>query len=195
MTPASTRVRLDCRRTVKAYEVKLSTGTFSEGENTSQWSAVWDAETLALLEYSYRMEGEGGGFQAVYQAANQDRGLVVTLPEGEETAALPEGVLLELEWPWRSMYLSAQAGTAYKTPLGHLLLWDPELEKSVPGVKEELLRVYPLEKLQTPAGSFETWKIALGREEAAWYESGGRGRVVQYDDGMVVYSLQKIDPK
>lgn len=185
--PQGDTVTLTCKRQVQAYEIQLDTGYFSEGAGSQEWFARWDAGTLALLEYTYT---NNGSTPSGYTASLQEGSLVVDLSEREdESALLPEGALLELEWLWRAVQVSAQPGISYKVPFTHLMRWDNSQGKSVPLVETELLSVSPLERISVPAGEFETWKVSIGREEAAWYTLSKPYRLVQFDDGMTLYSL------
>lgn len=76
-----------------------------------------------------------------------------------------------------------------KVPFAYRMHWNNQLEKSQPEVETELLRAFPLEKLTVPMGSYDTWKVTIG-DEAAWYSINDPTLIVQYDDGMVTYSLK-----
>lgn len=185
--PQGETVTLTCRRQVQAYEIQLENSYFSEGAGSREWFARWDAGTLALLEYTYSEQGDDS---PGYTAALQEGSLVVDLPDTEdEIALLPEGALLEYEWPWRAVQVSVQAGISYKIPFTHIMRWDESQGKSVPMVETELLSVSPLEKISVPAGDFETWKVSIGHEGTAWYTRSTPSRLVQFDDGMTLYSL------
>jgi membrane protease YdiL (CAAX protease family) len=179
--PDGELLRLHCTRTVTAYQAKVGNSFFQEGDSTSQWTAAWDTNTLALKEYTYQMQAEG----APAITAQLEAG---TLVSGEENQpiALPQGVLVEKEWPWRAAFMDKSA-TAYQLPYAHLMRWDESQKKSLPGLQEALMHIAPLEHIETPAGSFETHRIRLDQEQA-WY-ADTQPLPVQYDDGMVIYSL------
>jgi hypothetical protein len=75
-------------------------------------------------------------------------------------------------------------------PFINLLRWDQEKSKSIPSLTIQLLSQHPLEKLNLPAGTFDAWKVIVAGQ-AAWYAADDSGfpRPVQFDDGMVIYSL------
>lgn len=58
-------------------------------------------------------------------------------------------------------------------------------------MREELLRLFPLDPITVPAGRFDAWKVTIEADKAAWYSSGSDPALLRYDDGMSVYSLVK----
>lgn len=187
------RIQLDCTRAVQAYEVNLGSSMYAEDDNTATWSAQWDAATLELLAYTFTREHSAG---SIFSVELKDGQLIVTSPDGVETLAVAPGgpdtaSFFEFEWAWRSNALIAEPGSVIQAPFGRLLRWDEKLQKSVPSLKDELLRVTASEPLDLPAGSFSAWKISFG-DQAAWYARDAQGslRPIQFDDGMTTCVLQ-----
>lgn len=184
--PGTETVQLHCKREVRAYDITVGQSRFIEGDSVVEWSAKWDAKTMEMEDYSYTMQING---KQATLAQVKDGALVVNIPEGSQQAALPEHSLLQQEWPWRCGHLTVMSGITYKVPFAYRMHWNNQLEKSQPEVETELLRAFPLEKLTVPMGSYDTWKVTIG-DEAAWYSINDPTLIVQYDDGMVTYSLK-----
>jgi hypothetical protein len=189
VTPLGTKVSLDCSSSIQGYEVKLPSSYFKDVDHTDAWRVVWDGTTFAPLEYSFERKTPDG---SVYSAEVKDGKLVTTSPAGTDQADLPENFLVEYEWAWRVNDLNADIGSVYRVPFGYLLRWDQAQKKALPTFKDEILHVYPVETLDLPAGRFEAWKVTVAGQ-AAWYarDDTGYPRPVQFDDGMVIYSLVK----
>lgn len=182
--PAGGQIRLDCTRQVEAYEAQVATGFFSEIASTTHWTAAWDSKTLALLDYTYQQTSDAGQNSARLENSS----LIVESGDTMGQADLPNGSWIEFEWPWRAAHVLAQVGAAYKVPLGSLFYWEPDAKQSTPRFIPKVMRVLPLETIETPAGHFDTWKVQIG-DETAWFASNDKNYPgpVQYDDGMVTY--------
>jgi membrane protease YdiL (CAAX protease family) len=189
IAPQGARFRLDCTRTTRAYEVKLPSSYFADGGHTATWSAVWDSQTFDLLEFSFDLRpSKGQG----YRVDLKEGKLVATLPEGNLQADFPQNALLEFEWFWRVNDLNANVNQVLRVPFGYLLRWNESQKKSAPTITTEVLSSRPVETLSLPAGQFEAWSVTIAGR-TAWYARNDPSypRPIQFDDGMVTYSLVK----
>ncbi len=189
LTPQGAQFKLDCTRTIKAYQVQLGNSYYADGDHTAIWTAVWDSKTVDLLSFRFeRKATDGSGFQFTIK----DGELITTSPEGEDRTPVKGSTLLDYEWPWRLYLLKTELGPRFKVSHGYAMRWDEQLKKSLPTLNEELISLSPMETLTLPAGSFRAWKVSLAGQ-AAWYAENDPDapRPVQFNDGMVTYSLQK----
>lgn len=189
ITPQGARVRLDCTRAIRAYEVKLPSSYFADGDHIATWNAVWDSQTFDLLEFSFALRPSLG---PGYQADLKEGKLIATLPEGSLQADLPQNALLEFEWLWRVNHLNVNVTQVSRVPFGYLLHWNEGQKKSSPTIATEVMVVRPVETLSLPAGQFEAWSVTVAGQ-TAWYARNdpSHPRPIQFDDGMVIYSLVK----
>jgi membrane protease YdiL (CAAX protease family) len=189
ITPQGSTFSLECNRTIQGYEIKIGSSDYSDMTHTATWKATWESSTFNLLDFSFeRQSTDGYGYQTVLR----DGQLITTSSEGMDQTQLAESVLLEYEWAWRVNDLNADVGSVFKTPFGYLVRWNEKLNKSVPALTTELLHVYPAETLDLPAGQYTAWKVTLAGQ-AAWFgkDDPSYPRPIQFDDGMVIYSLVK----
>jgi membrane protease YdiL (CAAX protease family) len=189
ISPQGARFRLDCTCTTRAYEVKLPSSYFSDAGHTAIWSAVWDSQTLDLLEYSFEQILSEGRGHSIHLKEGQ---LIAKTAEGSQQIELPKNALLEYEWVWRVNDLDADVNTFLRVPFGYGLHWNESQKKSVPTVTADTLAVRPVETLNLPSGQFEAWSVTVAGQ-TAWYARNDPAypRPVQFDDGMVIYSLIK----
>lgn len=189
ITPQGARFRLDCTRTTRAYEVKLPSSYFADDGHTATWNAIWDSQTFDLLEFSFELRNSAGFWR---QADLKEGKLISTFAEGSLQADFLQNALLEFEWFWRVNALKANVNQVLRVPFGYLLRWNESQKKSFPTVATEVLSIHPLETLSLPAGQFEAWSVTVAGQ-TAWYarKDSSYPRPIQFDDGMVIYSLVK----
>ncbi len=189
VTPQGTSFKMACSSSVQEYEIQVGKSYYKDVAHTSDWSATWDNQTLALQQYSFqRKNGDSLDYEA-------------NLANGQMTVKQADVIVItefgasnwsEYEWFWRAEIVNANPNTTWKIPFLYLMRWQEGPNVSGPGMKNELLREYALEKLEVPAGVFDVWKITLG-SQSAWYARVDEGypRPVKFDDGMLVYVLTK----
>ena len=197
LVPLSSEFEVDCEREVRGFELRTLGSYYLEVDHTAIWSATWNARTLDLEEFRFdRKSVTGGGFSVVFSGSTADvngtRTLNVTSQNGDGTLELSEPFLLEYEWAWRAAALQANSGERYRVPFGRMLVWNDQQQKSAPALNEETLTVGPFETLNLPAGKIEARKMSIAGQ-STWYAvvEGSIPRLVQWDDGMLVYLLEK----
>ena len=187
ITPENDQFSLDCVREIKGYQIQTPTGFFADGDHTAEWKARWDAQSLQLVDFSWqRKDTAGHNFDVVLQ----DGALSATDSTRTDVAQLAEDSWIEYEWAWRANTLEPEGGSLWQTSFGYLQLWDEREKDSTPTVKNEIVQITQVDGLQLPAGTFDAWKVSVGGQ-AAWYGKNDSGypRPIQFDDGMVLYSL------
>jgi membrane protease YdiL (CAAX protease family) len=187
ITPQGSNIHLDCADNIRAYEVPTSTGDIKDGNHTTTWSATWNTETMGLLDFIYERiyEEAGSNFRATVKGGR----LVVDNSTGMQEIALSPGDLVEYEWAWRVNALKPQVFTSIQAPFAYLLWRDEQAGKSHPALMNEVLQLYRFEPLDLPAGQFQAHKASLGGQ-SAWYANDHAGPV-RFDDGMLIYELEK----
>lgn len=189
LTPHGETFNLTCDSTIEPFEVKQGNSTWIDEGHTANLDVTWNS-AFDLQEYYYEMTNiHGAGFSY----AVKDGSLEMTTNTGEEnTTVLPEKYLMDFEWAWKVSALDGSGGLFYKSPYVYPLRWDNEAQKSVTLVQDEVIHIAGEETLTLPAGEFKAWKVTLG-SQTAWYALDDKlgPRPVQFDDGMLVYSLMK----
>ena len=149
LTPLGSSFRLDCERTIRAYEYKSGNSFYKDGNHRDTLRAEWDGKTMALLDFSYQRNGEEGSW---FTSTVKDGRVVSNDSSGEEAVTLETNSLVEFEWAWHAALLKANSGQAYSIPFASLMMWDDSKKKSVPVVKPAILDVGADETLALPQG-------------------------------------------
>ena len=182
-------VRLDCMRTIHAYEYRAGQSYYKDVNHEDVISADWDAKTMALQSFSLQRSGEDG---SVTTSTVDGGSLVSTAESGPEAISLDKNGLVEFEWAWHAALLKANSGESFSIPYAALMTWDESSQKSRPVVAPRLLRVYDDETLALPRGNITVRKVTLG-DLAAWYakddSTKGLPRPVKLDEGVLVYTV------
>jgi uncharacterized protein len=188
---AGSRLRLDCSRTVHAFEITVGNSFYKDGNHDDSISITWDATTMELLSFSYENKYHDGSVTA---SSVENGRLVSTDATGAHELALPENALIEFEWAWHAALLKANSGQSFSIPFGYLMRWDEKTNTSTPMLENEVLRVYDDEILSLPMGETTARKLTLAGG-TAWFAKddaiAGLVRPVKFDDGMLIYSLEK----
>ena len=149
LSPGSSAVRLDCTRTIRAFEYQSGNNFFKDGNHTDILAAVCDSQTMELRSFSEDKKYEDG---SLYNYRVSNGRLISTDPAGTQELALPQNVLVEFEWAWHAALLKGNAGQSFSVPFGYLMTWDNEQQKSTPLVKDLVLRMGDDETLELPQG-------------------------------------------
>jgi len=189
VTPEGETFSLACNSDIEAYEAKVDNSTWIDEGHTATLDITWQTSTYDLLDYAYVMTSQNGG---VMSAVLEEGSLVYTTPYDETSTTLPEQYLIDFEWPWKISNLDNSSGYFFKSPYVYLNRWDNDLKKSVTLIQDEVIHIAGEETLYLPAGEFKTIKVTLG-SQTAWYalDDADGPRPVQFDDGMLTYSLMK----
>ncbi|HVN53857.1 MAG TPA: type II CAAX endopeptidase family protein [Anaerolineaceae bacterium] len=187
ITPQGTNARLDCTGNVGAYEVKTSAGNIKDDNHSVRWSAVWNTDTMGLLDFAYERTYEGAGNSV--RASVEEGRMVVENSAGTQEIDLSPDDLVEYEWAWRVNVLKPQFFTSIQAPFAHILWWDEQTGILHPALINEVLKLYQSETLDLPAGLFQAHKASVGGQ-SAWYANGHAGPV-RIDDGMLIYELDE----
>jgi membrane protease YdiL (CAAX protease family) len=187
ITPQGSNIRLDCAGNVGTYEVTTSLGHFKDEEHTTAWSAIWDTNTMDLLDFSYeRTYAEAG---SNFRAIVKDARLAVENSTGTQEIALSPGDLVDYEWAWRVQVLKPQISKHIQAPFAYLSWWDAQAGKSYPVLRNDVLNLFSSAPLDLPVGQLRAQKESLG-DQSAWYVQDHAGPV-RIDDGILIYELEK----
>ncbi len=189
--PVSAALELNCKRQVQGYEIQVGSSTWIDNTNTAEWTVRWDAGTMQLDGYTYKVQFDNGG--GYHSEVNGQQ--LITINDGKTLSAERAAELfVEEEWPWRGGNMILSPGENRMINFGRLLQWDNATNASQPVVTEELLRMQVGETLKVPAGEFSTVKVSIGGKSTAWYTLNDPRRLVRYDDGINFYELESASP-
>ncbi len=205
LTPQSDSVELACQVQQDAFEAELPFDipsgfdmpalpgfSFTGEAFESSQRVVWTKADLMMQA----LVGTRETANATLALADIDDGKTLQVENAgvTETAALPPGILLDGEWPWRLSALPFAIAYGSVQPLalvndeGHI------------HIVEAFVAVAGSEPAWTPAGNFVTWKVTvtyeLGDKETtltAWYDVDAPHTLVRYDNGEVTYLLERVD--
>ncbi len=188
LTPQGETFTLACDSEIEAYEVKKDNSTWIDEGHTAKLAVTW-SDAFDLQAYSYEMLSSSGG---TFSAVLKDGSLVTSSYGVEKSAVLPEKYLMDWEWAWKVNALDGTGGPFFKSPYVYLSRWDNDAHQNVTLVQDEVIHLIGEETITLPAGEFKTWKQTLG-SQTAWYarDDTNGPRPVQFDDGMLIYSLMK----
>jgi hypothetical protein len=93
------------------------------------------------------------------------------------------------EWPWRFCALPFQGFYSAQAAL---------LDPDPPGGGDPTLTltsvvVYGSEPVATPAGSFIAWRVEVGPDHVAWYDTEAPHVLVAWEDGMEKWVLTSVE--
>jgi membrane protease YdiL (CAAX protease family) len=189
LTPSSVQLKLNCTGTTEAYEYSSGNSFYKDGRHTTTLAVTWDGQTFNLTSFSLKKVYDND--LEISSTVNNSM-LVSSVSDGSQETALPEHSLLEYEWAWHTALLKGNSGQTFSVPFGYLMAWNESQKKSMPQVKNEVMRVYDDETLRLPRGDRVVRKVSVGNF-SAWFARNdalaGLPRPVKFDDGMVVYTL------
>jgi len=176
----------------KAYELRQGSSYFQDGVHEEQLSAQWDANSLVLLAWQNDLIGDDFENIAVLTVVGDSSMLQVKSAGAEEMSLdIPSESLLPSEWAWRVSALAFEDGLVYQVIRAYPLKWSQEDERSQPQTEVLTLHVVGQETITALAGEFSVWKVKLG-DETAWYAVDSPHDLIQYDNGMSIYTLSGV---
>jgi membrane protease YdiL (CAAX protease family) len=213
LEPQASLYNLTCHRQQSASEADTGTGRDGGVDSEESLTAVWRRSSLALQSVERQREQGAGwiAFSAMpYPTAvevalttqqGERRPLRLSVPEPALPVPFLSGYDLPLsgrqplvvieraEWPWRFSALpfqgvySAQAVLLDSDPLGG---GDPTLSRVS-------VIVYGAEPIATPAGVFVAWRVEVGPNLVAWYDSEAPYTLVALKDGIERWVLTSVE--
>ncbi|MBN2004193.1 MAG: CPBP family intramembrane metalloprotease [Anaerolineae bacterium] len=184
LTPGTDGFTLTCEDAWQPYEVHPnSSSTYINNIVTRKSTYHWDRKDLTLTAAAESATLTGSATLTLTATTAAD-GLRIT---STQNVTAPAEALLEGEWAWRLAALpfadDYKGGTASLATRYGLL-------------QEARVRLRGHEPVETPAGSFDAWRVELALPEAgqtftAWYDANAPHTLVKYDDGVETYSLTK----
>ncbi len=190
LSPAGSRVNLECSRTIQAYEITVENSYYKDESHADTIAVSWNSTTMELLSFSLEKRYTDG---TLITSSVEYNHLTSTDGTGTADILMPENVVVEFEWAWHAALLRADSGDSFSVPFGYLMKWDEQTNSSGPVVRDEVLRVYSDENIALPMGETTVRKLTLAGT-TAWYSkndaAAGLMRPVKFDDGMLIYSLE-----
>jgi membrane protease YdiL (CAAX protease family) len=213
LEPQASVYSLTCRRQQSAYEADTGHGVYYGGDLEESLTAVWRRSDLALQNVE-RQRRQKVGWQAFSAMVDPDavdvalttqegerRPLRLPVPEPALPFSLPPGRDLPLawrqrpaviesgEWPWR---FSALPFRGVYSAQAALLDPDPR-EGGDPALANVSVVVYGAEPIATPAGTFVAWRVEVGPDRVAWYDSEAPHTLVALEDEIVKWVLVSVE--
>ena len=208
LRPQAADVELACTFHQDAYEANLpfdlpidlhdislpGIALATEAGDTSL-RAVWSGPDMQVQTFESTRRNGDNAPEPVTLAFNSSTATLTTR-QGRATdeAALPAGVLLDGEWPWRLSALPFEIAYGSTQPLA-LVDEDGHIE-----VVEAFVLVVGSEPAWTPAGNFVAWKVTITYEvdgeetvRSAWYDVDAPHTLVRYNDNEVDYVLEAVE--
>lgn len=195
---------LTCTSTTQAYEAQRGSSYYMSSGGTRIDRLTWQADNCAQVEGAV-LQDLVSGFHSETNWTPAADGIQVRIQQsGEETSevflpydetplsdepALP--VVHDYSWPWQIAGLSKTQGVMGDVMRFHPNTWRDETQDSGPAAKREMVRVVGKEKVTTPAGTFDAWKVTLGLDLTAWYPVDGGRAPVQFFNGVETWSLSE----
>lgn len=187
---AAGEYRLDCQFDhQKAYQIQQGNSYFQDGIHQETVHTSWNASNLSLITWQSDLQGEGYPTSASAIGNSEALSLtVVSNGTAEAPLVITPATLLPGEWPWRLSALPFKEGLKEPVVVAYPLRWSEAAQESISQTEEHLVNVAGQESVDTPAGTFEAWKVTVG-DETAWYRVEAPHIVVKYDNGMNTYLL------
>jgi membrane protease YdiL (CAAX protease family) len=217
LTPQGDTFALACERKQTIYEPDSDQGPHRRGDVKEHLEARWRASDLRLLsaERTTQIKTPEGDTVTIESLTVPDGDAVevtvrqaggapetVHLDVGQPASSLLPGpvpvgaptVLESAEWPWRFSALpfegvySAQAALVYPYNLE-----GASEEGSSPQIELTSVVVASAEPIRTPAGATIAWRVQVGDDWVAWYDSEAPYNLVALDNGVERWVLTSAE--
>jgi membrane protease YdiL (CAAX protease family) len=157
-------------------------------ETSLHWTVTWQAETLDLQSATYTYTGGPNPWSAELNSQADGSFSYNLKPANgpQRTASLPAGALIDGSWPWQ---LSGLDFTTVRTRGGRVQMVTIDASGN-PTLHETALQTTGLEPDDVPAGSYQTWNVKIGRENAH-YNIEAPHLPIDFTWGGATYQLKK----
>ncbi len=206
LTPEGALIDLACTSTVRAYEVRIGDSFWSNAGGERRDHFRWRAADGSLISGQTVMDLRDGAYYADIRWTTDADGIsvqinvrgelerVFELPWSEtpraDEAALP--LLNDYAAPWQLTALDLRAGTWGQTARFDPFTWRPATEDSGPVAAQWLVMVMGRERITTPAGAFQTWKVTFGNQQTVWLDdSVTPAQPVRFFNGVETWALKE----
>jgi len=222
LTPEGQTFVLTCDRQQSAYELETDQGPYRSGDLEERLEARWRAGDLGLLSAERQVQvdtpggeavrietltvpdgdavavtlrqsgdragGPGGGApKTVSLAVEEPATLLWPAPRGEPT------VLESGEWPWRLSALPFSGFYSAQATLVDPGAFSEGIEERGPAAERTHVVVYGAEPIKTPAKATIAWRVQVGDDRVAWYESEPPYTLVALDNGVERWVLTSVE--
>jgi membrane protease YdiL (CAAX protease family) len=200
LAPDAAEHTLTCRHRRSAYEADTGHGVYYGGDLDESTIARWQDDNLRLFGVDRTRELEFGWRS--FSAARFEDAIGVTMIEQDGSRRpfrlpipgfgfepLPTTVIEHSEWPWRLSALPFQSFYSAKAAL-----LDPEpSEGDRPTLTSISVVIYGSEPIVTPADSYVAWRVEVGDDHVAWYDTEAPHPLVAWEDGMERWVLTSVE--
>ncbi len=191
VVPAAEQIDLNCEMRVQAFDTSVGEDHYLSDSFTTIYHASWQTESMRLIS----MEGvlTAGEERQSWTVKPEADGLLLETSHFDgslASAKLPVEALLQGEWQFRLMALPLELAYASEVTYALPNPYQPHRRASAPLKVEKVVYVSGGQPIHTPAGNFITWRaMLLDQEETAYYDIEAPHTLVQFDDGLLVWSL------
>ena len=203
LTPLGAEAEIICTSQVRAYEVTVGQSTWmsSGGERTERlrWLPIsgqaLDGELTHVLESgaflinaAWTLNETG---MEIQQSIIGQPGSSTFVPLAETPLAEDPALLLvaDMSWPWQIAGLRFEEGENGAVVRFNPYTWRAQTSDSGPVWEKARVTVGEVERVETPAGSFDARKVSLGERQAAWYALQHIPIPVKFFSGVETWTL------
>ena len=193
LTPESDVVMLSCEQDQKGYEIQQGNSYWYSIDFTGTRTIRWQRETYVPISDI----GDHTLRTLVWTLENSTITVETTYPEMERRILreplppLAQDSLVTAQgvWPWQLAALTFEAGAVSR--LAHLSpdAWRPASNDNGPVVETMLVKISGPEKIETPSGTRNAWKVEVGKREVAWYAAENPTLLLRYFNSMETWTL------
>jgi membrane protease YdiL (CAAX protease family) len=177
-------IELTCISTVIAYEVRIGNSYWSSAGGERQDHFRWQAGDGRLISGQTVMDLQEGAYHSNIQWTTGTNGIHLQISvrgEPERNLNLPWSetplgenpdlpLLTDYAAPWQLAAIHLETGLRGQTVRFHPFTWRPDTQDSGPTTMTWLVTVIGQETVDTPAGSFEAWKVTFGNHQTVWLD-------------------------
>jgi membrane protease YdiL (CAAX protease family) len=195
ITPAADEVAFDCQTDQHAFETRVLASTYISGAYTALQAGHWQKDNMHLLNATLEFNSDTSTWSATIKPVDGKMRLdllVKEAPAGQ--LVFTPTVLVDREWYWRLAALPFGKSFFFggRTGLAWPLHWSAVEQRDLPHVQTTYVLMKDQERLSTPLGSRQAWKVMV-EKESAWYDVTPPHHLLKLDNGAgVTYVLTAI---
>jgi len=161
---------LKCQRSNDAFEIQVGNSYYNSLAGSTDLNVHWKKDGLSLIYLQQDNQTEVFSNQILIEPDGETFIATILNSQGfEEQIKITPQTLVTEEWAYRLMGLSFESQSTWIATYLEPFAWRTETEDNGPVLKQNFLIQSQKEKIQVPAGNFDTWKVQLMDGQTAWY--------------------------
>jgi membrane protease YdiL (CAAX protease family) len=198
-----THASLVCSAQMQAYEVTIGRSYFASSGGTQEEHIQWRLQdgqavsgstsiNIPHMEYDYSLEWlyEVDGLEIKVFERGEEKDMSLDLDDTPLASDSSQLLVTNFTWPWQLSGMTFKQGEAGRAVYFRAHTWRPETQDSGPVARRTVIAVVGQEDVQTPAGTFRTWKVSLDDAQTAWYSMENPQMVVKMFNGSETWYLK-----